>query len=380
MPRVACDVTVIGAGPAGCLCALFLVRSGLRVRLLACPSARPRPAEVLAPAALRALRSAGIELSEFGLDALTCNRVGSQWASGPSYYFDYQLYACEAALNVDRIRLDSALCGQARTAGAEVVNGTAKHVIRKVGGGWSVHAACDSIATYWDTRFVVDATGKSAANPVAQERTYVDRLIALHSRCQVRENDGTLLLEAAPDGWWYVSNCPNGLAHVVFVTDADVLPKSRLERAAWLQAQFRHSVFVSRSLVGTPAFARHRGCDARSSHNATFAVQGFLSVGDAAWSNDPLSGSGVLLAAEGAARAAKAIQASLIAHDESPLSEYAAWCRNKFTTMQTSRSAVYRQAAPGPWHSAFWARRGVGGAPRPGPMRLQSLDGPHADA
>jgi flavin-dependent dehydrogenase len=116
-------------------------------------------------------------------------------------------------------------------------------------------------------------------------------------------------VESAPDGWWYSAVLPRGRLMAAYFTDADLLdaPASRREE--------RFTELLSRT-----RWTRERVCAARApvpfqvvSASSTIATplygDGWLAVGDAASTIDPLSSQGILYALTSGLNAAAALLA-----------------------------------------------------------------------
>lgn len=355
-----CDVTVIGGGPAGSACAAQLAAAGLAVRLVHDERAgATRPAEVLAPPTLRRLRAAGLAPP----DGRRLRGVLSRWADDEPAFFDYVLYACEPALAVDRTELDARLRGLAGERGATVLAAHRVESVRRIDGGFRVETWCDGAGPCWSTRFVVFSSGKSTALGHGRH-AYEDRLIALWSPLRgAVDRPDLLLLEATEDGWWYIPGGDGERSFVVLVTDVDLLPRGRAARAEWFAARHAATRMISRQCPQPLAAEVVHAVDARTGRRTAFGGDGWCAIGDAAWSNDPLSGSGILCGLEAAGRAATAIHEHLEGSRRAAVADYVTWCAGRYAEMLASRAAVYRTAATHLADHRFWRRRTAGGGP-----------------
>jgi flavin-dependent dehydrogenase len=98
-----------------------------------------------------------------------------------------------------------------------------------------------------------------------------------------------------------------------------------------------------------------RGADAGTARLDCFGGPGWLSVGDAALSFDPLSSQGILNALYMGMKAGKAI-ANPLTGDPSLVEEYQQHLEKIYSAYQTNRTAFY--AAEGRWRDRpFWCRR-----------------------
>lgn len=354
-PGVAFDVTVVGGGPAGSACARHLLRAGLRVRIVSTP-VRARPAaDILTPATLRGLRSAGFRLDDIRTEGTRCTKVGAVWSGKTADYFDYELYACEAALAVDRQTFDAALLEQTAAAGADVLTGRIK-VASRANDLWSFRVESSAQETDWQTPYLIDATGRHGLGGAQFRRLYVDQLVAFSTPFVAPHATSHLLLDAVEHGWWYLSPRHYG-GHVVFLTDADLVPRERNARSVWIAQQFNQTQLVREAMAHIPDFLAHRGCDARTSRVDSFVAAGRIAIGDAAFTNDPLSGRGIQLALEQAHVAANCVVCELNGTRGRSLEALEAWYEDDFTQAQRVRVRVYEEASCQLRRAPFWARR-----------------------
>ncbi|RKR43223.1 NAD(P)/FAD-dependent oxidoreductase [Paraburkholderia sp. BL17N1] len=356
------DVAVVGGGPAGSICAVLLARAGLAVCLFCTATACLRRREILAPPAIRAVRSLDIEDLESVFGTETCVGVESRWSEEEPTYFDYELYACEAALTVERPVLDQQLVRFAVDSGVDLFAPTrVVDVKRGQRDIWTLIAADRETrcSDSFQARFLVDASGKdSTTKAIGDRRRRVqDTAIAFQfSIGQTRSPENTLLLDCSPDGWWYSMPNTSGEADLVFVTDIKLAPRGGLQRAEWMIQMFKQARLLSDRITGIPNFRHHRGCLAHSSQGGNFCGNGWIAVGDAAWACDPLSGSGLLVAIQTASRASLAILDSLHGREES-FGRYQTWCASESRVMEAKRQEVYAQVMSSVRTFPYWRAR-----------------------
>jgi flavin-dependent dehydrogenase len=182
--------------------------------------------------------------------------------------------------------------------------------------------------------YLVDATGRSRAlaRKLRAKIEFHDQLIGLCSAVPRRENSveiQSMMLESTSFGWWYAAPTPNG--HVVAIlTDADLAP-----------AELRRRL---RPVAANSAFTYMDGLD------------GWLPVGDACASHDPLCGWGVYRALTNGILAADAIFAFLAGDETTQLEDYRDHCYRQYARYLqglTNRYSIERR-----WPTApFWQRR-----------------------
>jgi flavin-dependent dehydrogenase len=342
------DALVAGAGPAGSVAARVLAQAGLDVLLVeASATDEPRPGEALPAAAMPLLRDLG--LLERVLAGPHRRSVGGVIAwEGPIDTVDALRDPHGAGFHLDRAAFDATLRQAALEAGAQGVRGRVAHP-RPTLGGFTVQVDGQSIETRW----LVDATGRSAAlaRALGARRRWTDHLIALHARSApgAPDVDARTLVEAVAEGWWYLAPQPDGSVVAALHVDASQARALRLP-AAWADALQRAPTVALRA-AGRSWPAPPLAWDAGPSHLDRPAGAGWIAVGDAAQAADPLSAQGIFHALYTGLRGAQ----SLCAGDLQPYVEALARIA---AAQQRQRRAAYAAAARR-WPTAFWRQRAI---------------------
>jgi 2-polyprenyl-6-methoxyphenol hydroxylase-like FAD-dependent oxidoreductase len=178
-----------------------------------------------------------------------------------------------------------------------------------------------------------------------------------YGRDQQHSGRGLTYVEAVKDGWWYTAPIPGGRRVLAFHTDADLLPVSQREKKETL-LECTRSVRELSGLLSTVGFVadnRPGFTIARSAMLSPCAGEGWLAVGDAAISFDPLSSQGLLNALFTGLAVAEAAE-SYLKGDSASLDEYSRVIRGIGDSYQTRLAFHY--AAETRWARApFWQRR-----------------------
>ncbi|MFC5142929.1 FAD-dependent monooxygenase [Actinomycetospora rhizophila] len=331
------DVLVLGAGPAGASCAIALARDGCSVTVVrGRVPRRPRLGETVPPAMVRPLAALGVweefRAAEHLPDPGTVLHWGDDAPSGNDHILDP--YGC--GWHLDRDRFDTMLLDAARAAGARVHD-------RVPGGGPELRAP-----------FVVDATGRAAcvARRHGPARVREDLLIGLVRFGTSSGADTRTVVEASLRGWWYAAPLPRGRAVTMFFTDADLLPRGSDARRRFWDHAWAQTAAV-REVAALEAHGSIHTAVAHTGAIPTCAGSGWIAVGDAARTLDPLSGQGLTTACVSGIRAAAAIRSGA---GRGALAAYCERVANEHRAALSSRRTTYRREQRWP-RDPFWARR-----------------------
>src|SRR5262245_5379748 len=326
MRQRAADIVIAGAGPAGATMARLLALRGRRVLLVDPGTRQTDRLEIVAPAACRVVGAAGIAhlLHDVSM-ARPCPGIRRRWGTAEIEIDDFLRRPGGRGFVIDRAPFDGALRVLAMDAGATCVTGrvvaaqrNSAEMIVEIESG----AQCVSIAA----GLIVDATGRpsAVARRLGAQRLVGERRIAgrrLIGAAPVSDWDpGWLDVESDPDGgqggWWYEVSGPDG------------------RRERW---------DVCRPRQSTPD--RARACaDASSARLSRAAGEGWIAIGDAAVSFDPITSQGLANALSTALVAAGAIL-SPTSFDEDARRIYSDAVAATFQHSEAGRTRVYAALA-----------------------------------
>lgn len=347
-------VVIIGAGPAGLICARELVTAGVSAvmieRRLACDA---RVGEIVSPIFLRSLRGLGLE----SLDALGrgVDHFYSAWGADDLDARDYRFWQAGSGLALSRPKLDQCLRIEALKAGVTLLTGLRPSACVSRYGRWDIQLRQGDGSLRLDADFVVEATGVTSRSSAYADvrRHYSDRLICFSTILSPSDIlSRAALVEACADGWWFAAPTADGRQIISFFTDADLSletpPAARMRKALEDTKHLREIVFLDEGL-------EIRAVDARTSTRSVFWRGNWLVIGDAAWNLDPLSGTGVERAAKDGIAAAAAIVAAFNG-DHSALRQHATLRAEAFQQGLAMQRRIY--CAENRWlDQPFWHRR-----------------------
>ena len=321
-PSERVEVAIVGGGPAGAVLAARLAGSGHEVVVLErSPAWRWRAGGVFAsPAAVAALRRAGLDGTTLGTVARPIPAMRVETASGPTFRLTYGADdGGEPAVGFDRSRLDPALLDLAVSAGANVRRGWGVTRVDLAAGRLEIGGP-DGRGVTLAARVIVGADG---LHSLVAKAAGVARPARLDPRVgltyHLPDPDPTGCRDARMrvlrDGYVGIAPVAGGRINV-----GVVLGRS------WRRALIRTGArAIADSIVasippidGDPAAWRHAApTDPIAGawplgHRVTHrAGRGWLLVGDAAGFLDPFTGEGIHRALVSAELAAPAISAEL---------------------------------------------------------------------
>jgi 2-polyprenyl-6-methoxyphenol hydroxylase-like FAD-dependent oxidoreductase len=164
-----------------------------------------------------------------------------------------------------------------------------------------------------------------------------------------------LLLESAENGWWYAAPGPDGCIVVVFVTDAAFMRVSGLSPAELWQRELQGTVHVRARVQDFVLAGAPQVVASGSSFIDPVGGRGWLAVGDAAATFDPLAAAGIHMALSDAVELGCIADREELTPDRVLLG-FAEGRKNTYRRYVKELGAYYAAEARWP-HSRYWERR-----------------------
>ncbi len=356
----ACDVAIIGGGPAGCAAALSLRAHapGLAVTLIeASTYERVRVGETLPAAAARVLQHLGLLGAFRAQNHSETFGSAAAWGHNALQDNDFVFSARGHGWHLNRRAFDAMLAEQVAARGAQTLLDTRVIDARRTRDAqWNLRL---STGGKLRARFVIDASGPSAvfARSRGADAARSDRLSA-HVRLfdDTANSNRRTLVEAFADGWWYTAPIPGGRRVAACMTDHDIATRIALHTVEGWGNALRAAPHVRESIGDSSARGPLlvRGVASRILKPA--AGRGWLAAGDAAAIFDPLSSQGILKALRSGVFASYAVADVLLREAGDALERYDEFVTTEFTAYARVRDRYYAQEQRWP-DSDFWLRR-----------------------
>jgi flavin-dependent dehydrogenase len=332
-------ILTIGGGPAGLAFAIEARLNNLDVIVIDRGRCIPIRGEVLSAEAKPALERLGV-YSEIANNLSSFSGRRTRW--GTEYARESSAicspFGADHLLN--RSAFEDTLRQRAAYLGADVRSNHVIAVLRK-SNRWKIDLASGESV---DCDFIVDASGRAMwlTRRLGVPPFSADQLVAASLYIKRLEPRMFFSVDSVPGGWWFRTPLTGEREVMILMTDADCIP-SDLAGAARLSG-------LGEVIEPMPGPIR----SARTLCAGSVAGLNWATVGDAALSQDPLSGRGVSFALESAHNLAMALLQS--ANGNGCLSKYAQFLQAATLRHFLRRSQSYRIERR--WqHAQFWRRR-----------------------
>jgi flavin-dependent dehydrogenase len=350
------DALVFGKGPAACIFAIQMARRGKAV-LMVPPSTESslKPwGETLAPRGEFLLTQLGL-VNECLTGQHSTQAVLSCWRSSDPERTDLAFDPHGRMWHINRPAFDKALQNRTVGSGVDILNKSVHRVAGFTRGAdfWEVRLVSSDSERVIKAAHIVDATGRSSciARAIGSRRILRDHLVALSCAMEKASGVEPLLIEPVSGGWWYSLGLSHEKLLVVLMTDPKLFK---------LSAEARKSLWTAMLDEAPHTRKRIEVCEqapgvasAGSSRLDSMSGEGWLAIGDAAMSFDPLSSHGLTSAIEQAIDAAERLSGDGHA---AALIEFEEMRKGLFGKYRTQRRAFY-QTVRRFSGQAFWQNR-----------------------
>jgi flavin-dependent dehydrogenase len=321
-----------------------------------------KPGETLAPNSLHIIQELDIETL---LSAKQhCPNIGNMynWGTNELKIRHFFLESSAVGWHIDRTFFEHQMIATAQSRGVHFLSGCRFTKFEKKKNLIFVHYT-DALGKQHETiaSFIVDASGRSSrvAKSAGIQRQTLDRLTGYCAKAKdlARSLGNRSFIESINDGWVYAAELEDKSLVLNYMTDADLQHVFPGDMKGWLFEKLQDTKYlrqffklsVSEDLYDITVKPASTSC------LGSIVGQGWLAVGDAACSYDPLSSYGIVSALGGSIYAALAIQEYLNG-SEAAMAAYASIQQKIFNNILLMLQHQYnleRRWLP----SRFWERR-----------------------
>jgi flavin-dependent dehydrogenase len=355
--RIQYNALILGNGPAACILALQMARRGKKV-LLVLPRNQRAPGkpfgETLGSRGEFILRRLGVSDPCLANQASFCEMLSCWWSPSPEITnLDFDPHG--QLWHINRRVFDHALLTSAIKAGAEILDRRENSRFRfeRHVNGWRVHIGSSAFDHEALAKYIVDATGKSAffARVQGRKRILRDKLAALWCVREYLGDTCPLLIEPVRQGWWYSFGLRPNMLLAAFVTDPHAVGLSKPLRQQLWDSALNEAPHTKCRLGVRPGPLSVASIE--SARLDSMSGDGWLAIGDAAASFDPLSSHGLCNALEQAMEASELL---CLSANHDALRTFEMNRRELFDRYTATRVAFYKSVRRFSEYK-FWQRR-----------------------
>jgi len=362
MRPIKTDLLILGAGPAGTSLALMLLSRAphLKVRIVdKLDGLSEKIGETLPPQIRDLMVPLGI-WEKFRKEAhLMSQGTCAVWGSEALLENDFLFQTSQPGWRIDKNRFNRFLIREAEQRGALVQLGAAAKLMEKTPGLFHFQITGNAgEVEQLQASFVVEASGRTAqfASRMGAQKVRFDNLTGIWRFYELSTPSADLptLVEACENGWWYSALLPGNKLVVAFMTDSDLAPTNVQQAEKWEQGLIA-APHTQQRVAQAQSAGEIQVWPAASQYLDALVGEGWIAVGDAAATFDPLSAQGIFKAIKSGIFGAYAVLDYLDGKTNA-LEKYEHLIRREYENYLEIRSHFYQQEQRWP-NSAFWQRR-----------------------
>ncbi|OXG07848.1 flavin-dependent dehydrogenase [Flavobacterium araucananum] len=360
--KLSTKIIVIGGGPAGAVIARELAKSEMDVIVLeANEFPCQKPGDCLPPNIKPLLRKLQLEhLISIHKQSYSNQSV---WGSDVMKEEDFISGIHGSGIHINRKLFEIDLAQEARKSGVIWLN---NHVLKdcvRINDEWHLDVSYAGEKKSLVADFIVDASGRKSVvgRYLNTKRDVLDKLVgisAVFTRKPILSS--STLIEAFSQGWWYSASLPGNQLIISLMTDSDLVSNLEANKSDGFEALLYRTKYtkdrVEESMGTIINNVSVLKVDAANSSRLKQIVgEGWIAIGDAACTYDPLSSYGITAAIGTAYYGSCAIRDHFLGKKESFLA-YNYLMDKMYATYLPLIKAAYRQEKR--WgDNVFWKRR-----------------------
>jgi flavin-dependent dehydrogenase len=354
MAEAAFEICVVGGGPAGGLAAIRLAQLGHRVCLVEQrASPHPRVGESLSPGIRPIFDLLGLGALLGGSAFRAPGETWLCWQKAQPKRVP-QAYK-EGGLLVDRGVFDAMIQQVAREAGVHMIQ-PARAEVERAPGGWRI-AISGRDKQLLFARFLIDAGGRRGCLG-GPRIPFSPKTVAVWAKLSAAGNETTTRVEAIADGWLWAAPIGGRSLSLMFFCDPETIRhRGSHDLEQLLQQKLARTELFARWAMA-PRDARLRLYDASCTYSPEIVGTDFLKIGEANYTLDPLSSTGVEKALQTALVGAVAARTLLLQPERAALCDQLLRERQReVVNDHTAWTGDYYREVERYAHERFWAAR-----------------------
>ncbi|OAB78796.1 tryptophan 7-halogenase [Cochleicola gelatinilyticus] len=308
-------IIIVGAGPAGCACAISLLSEGFKVLLIDnSKEGKFKIGESIPPYMNFLLKKLGVYQSFLKEQHEPCFGSCSYWGGPLRGYNDTVLSPYGHGWHLDRATFDNSLQKEATKRGATILRDTRFLSSENLPSGHRIFMKTETNKIeFIDADFVVDASGSNAVFASSQKSRKIkgQELICLGMRFErtiEKEISKLTFLESVPEGWWYAARIPGNELLVTLYTLPEIVRELKLnEIPNWITLATKAPNISKLIAEMKPKDTKIGGFTTKSFCLNKVVGNQWLAIGDAATTYDPITAQGITKAVTQGIRASEVI-------------------------------------------------------------------------
>lgn len=355
------QIAIIGAGPAGCSCAIALQKLGISDIIILDNSkiGKFQIGESVPPDINSIFKQLDIFESFLKENHEPCYGSCSYWGSELRGYNDSILSPFGHGWHLDRSKFNQFMIVEAKKTGSKILTNSTYETSYKKNEGYQIKVNTkDGETKIINANFVIDASGSKGvfASQNNSEKINDRHLVCLGMQFKnsgTKEISKLTHLESVENGWWYAARIPNNKLLVTFYTIPEIVKNKNLQNTNnWLKL-LKKATNTSNWIADMEVSDKKiQGYYAPTFCLSQITGENWLTIGDAASSYDPITSQGIIKSMIQGIRAAE-----IIKHynngNEDALNHFEKEIKEQYNTYSTSRTYFYNLEQR--WvQSPFW--------------------------
>lgn len=336
-------IAIIGGGPAGLFTAIALKQNKYEVIVLEAGTySKPRAGEHLGAEAKTLMKNLNIPHQIIENNSISCSGIDGAWGQEELLSRSSIFNPYGEGIILSRPAFDCAIAEYCKSLNIDIRLNCRVSTLKRIDDCWEINTK----NSQFEVDFVIDASGRNSkfSKTFGTSKISYDNLIGLSKVLIPIDNQqptsSQLLIESIASGWWYSVQLQSGKVAATFMTSANLVAVADNSQEVFWENQLKKTNHTSKKLERFVASEKTFTQSAKTQILEKVSGDGWLAVGDAAMSYDPLSSAGILKGIRMGISAASKIDAWAKGNPEA-LDEYDQDCRNTFEEYLSNREAYY---------------------------------------